>query len=84
MLDVFDGVLPTAEERNKYYISDTDVSDLEQFVRDTERNKELRAHIRFTMRKLCDEQKENQDLYEKCMKLEEENEKLKEDIERLA
>ena len=31
MRRIFDGVLPTAEERNKYHISNTDVRALEQF-----------------------------------------------------
>ena len=32
MRRIFEGVLPTAEERNKYHISNTDVRALEQFV----------------------------------------------------
>jgi hypothetical protein len=89
MRGVFDGVLPTAEERNKYHISDTDVRDLEQFVPISkeyfgrENNKKLREHLRSTMRTLADEEEENRALYERNKALYEKCKKLEEDIERL-
>ena len=74
LLRVFDDVLPTAEERNKYHISTTDVRALEQFVP---------IYKEYLRSEITDLNDDVDDLEYKYKKLEEENEKLKEEIERL-
>ena len=85
MRRVFDGALPTAEERDKYHISTTDVRALEQFVpiyKEYFRSEidDLECDFKRLMNDLDGEV---DDLEYKYKKLEEENEKLKEEIERL-
>ena len=71
---VFDGVLPSAEQRRKHHISLRDVRALRKFI--PIYNEYLRSEIR-------DLNGDVDDLEYRYKKLEEENEKLKEEIERL-
>ena len=71
---VFDGVLPSAEQRRKYHISLRDVRALGKFI--PIYKEYLRSEIR-------DLNGDVDDLEYRYKKLEEENEKLKEEIERL-
>ena len=71
---VFDGVLPSAEQRRKYHISLTDVRTLEKFTP---------IYKEYLRSEITDLNGNVDDLEYRYKKLEEDNENLKEEIERL-